>query len=328
MKAKKKEIKIHVLDVWSGFDISIMAFYQILKEQYDVTITKTWNDADYVFFSCFGNTHWNVTADKIKIFFTAENITPDFNTCDYAIGFDWLDFGDRYLRLSNYYSVYKPRYVLDREIKKDAFCSFVVSNSHATEYRVRLFNELCKYKKVDSGGRHLNNIGGPIQNKLEFDSSHKFSICCENSSHPGYTTEKLYQAFEAGCIPIYWGDPVVGRVFNTKAFVYANEYKSIDDVVKRIIEIDSNQDVYNRMLNEPTFINPDEETSLTQHNRLRTFLFNIFDQDLCLAYRYNRHHTDFNYTLIKSELAGLQNRSLRYLILEGIKRKVKVLLKR
>ena len=50
-------------------------------------------------------------------------------------------------------------------------------------------------------------MGGPVASKLDFDRSHKFSIVCENTAHSGYTTEKLVEAFAAGCIPIYWGDP-------------------------------------------------------------------------------------------------------------------------
>lgn len=36
--------------------------------------------------------------------------------------------------------------------------------------------------------------------------NYKFNICFENGSSPGYITEKLFQAYAGGCIPIYWGD--------------------------------------------------------------------------------------------------------------------------
>lgn len=34
----------------------------------------------------------------------------------------------------------------------------------------------------------------------------------ENTNMKDYVTEKLWQAFEAGCVPIYWGPPNVADV--------------------------------------------------------------------------------------------------------------------
>ena len=59
------------------------------------------NNPDYLFYSGFGYEHLKYNC--IRIFFTGECITPDFNECDYAIGFDRLDFGDRYLRFPLFY---------------------------------------------------------------------------------------------------------------------------------------------------------------------------------------------------------------------------------
>lgn len=75
-----------------------------------------------------------------------------------------------------------------------------------------MFEALKKYKKVNSGGRYLNNIGRAVVDKIQFESRHKFSICFENSSYPGYTTEKIIEAFAAKTIPIYWGNPCVGNM--------------------------------------------------------------------------------------------------------------------
>ena len=34
---------------------------------------------------------------------------------------------------------------------------------------------------------------------------YKFNICFENSSTPGYVTEKIIQSMYVNSIPIYWG---------------------------------------------------------------------------------------------------------------------------
>ncbi|WP_281650799.1 glycosyltransferase family 10 [Helicobacter bilis] len=82
----------------------------------------------------------------------------------------------------------------------------MVSNNALTDKRDMFFEALSKYKRVDSGGRWKNNIGGNVDDKIEWLKSYKFNLCFENSSYPGYLTEKLFDAFLAGCVPIYWGD--------------------------------------------------------------------------------------------------------------------------
>ncbi|RIY39723.1 hypothetical protein CKF58_01780 [Psittacicella hinzii] len=59
--------------------------------------------------------------------------------------------------------------------------------------------------------------------KLDFLQRVIFNICPENSNTPGYVTEKLLEAFAAGCIPIYWGGIETELDYiNPKAFIYYN----------------------------------------------------------------------------------------------------------
>ena len=88
---------------------------------------------------------------------------------------------------------------------KTEFCSFVVSNNNASPERDIIFDKLSEYKKVSSGGRYRNHVGGPVSDKLEFQRKHKFAIAFENCSQPGYSTEKILEAFAARTVPIYWG---------------------------------------------------------------------------------------------------------------------------
>ena len=312
---QEKIVNIAFIDFWTGFDYSIMTFYHILCKHFKVIIHTDINDADYVFFSCFGDKHWNVPPEKIKIFITAENISPDFNTCDYAVGFDRLSFGDRYIRFPNIYGPVTKRGVLEMVskkhlppfTKKDRFCSFVVSNAEAESVRVRLFEMLSQYKKVDSGGRYLNNIGGPVSDKLSFDRQHKFSICCENSAHAGYITEKIYEAFSAQLIPIYWGASDIGLTFNKKSFINVADFTSLDDAVDYIKEVDKDESLYRKILSEPALINADDESWDSYYNKLEMFLLNIFNQPLSDAMRYNRTRANFYYPNRIAELIQLND---------------------
>ena len=137
------------------------------------------------------------------------------------------------------------------------FCPFVVSNSFADELRVELFDRLSEYKskRVDSRGKYRNNISGPVQDKLQFEKKHKFSICCKNSSSPGYTTEKPYQAFRAQTVPIFWRNPKVSRVFNHKAFTNVSDLPTLNDIVDYVKYLNENNNAYYAMLREPIFVN-------------------------------------------------------------------------
>ena len=73
------------------------------------------------------------------------------------------------------------------------FCNFVVSNDYSNE-RNEFFARLNAHRPVDSGGGYMNNIGGPVTDKLAFQRGYKFSIAYENSRGPGYCTEKIVDA--------------------------------------------------------------------------------------------------------------------------------------
>src|SRR5258708_22395753 len=105
----------------------------------------------------------------------------------------------------------------------------------------------------------MNNIGGPLpggfEAKIEWMRQYKFHIAFENSSLPGYTTEKLPQALMARTLPIYWGSPRVAEEFNAKSFVDALHFPDLDALVERVIELDNNDARYLEYLAQPAFIN-------------------------------------------------------------------------
>ena len=74
---------------------------------------------------------------------------------------------------------------------------------------------------------------GTVKSKREVLQKYKFGICYENARDiPGYITEKIFDCFFAGCVPVYWGAPNVTehipadtfidrRNFNTYAELYS-----------------------------------------------------------------------------------------------------------
>lgn len=73
---------------------------------------------------------------------------------------------------------------------------------------------------------------GSIENKLDTLKNYKFAFCYENSDNiEGYITEKIFDCFIAGCVPIYWGAPNVTQYIPKECFVDRRDFNSMDDLV-------------------------------------------------------------------------------------------------
>lgn len=287
-----KKIKVGYTDFYPTCDFKNDFIFSLLSKHYDIELTN--ENPDYLFFSLMGNE--NLKYDCIKIFYTGENICPDFNLCDYAIGFEYMDYGDRYIRMPIFYPMAntdfddmlkRVNFTKQELQKKQGFCSFVYSNGNASPIRKKMYDMLNSYKPVLSGGGYLNNVGGRVENKNKFQNTCKFSIAFENSSHPGYCTEKLMQSFAAKTIPIYWGDPRVGEVFNTKAFINCHDYNSLEDVLEFVKKVDTNDELYMQIMSEKPLLSIKDNYE-NKMKEVEDFLVHIIEQPLEEAVRYNR----------------------------------------
>ncbi|MFC4211323.1 glycosyltransferase family 10 domain-containing protein [Pedobacter lithocola] len=272
----KKHIKILFVDFWDGFIPESSYFYELLLKNYHVSISTK---PDLLFYSVFGNCHreYNCT----KILFIGENQRPDFSQCDFSFSFDYIN-DDRNYRLPLYaiYDDVKKLIGTKHDIKKilelkKKFCCFLVSNP-GCEIRNQFFKDLSKFKKVDSGGLLYNNIGGSIENKRKFIKEYKFVISFENTSYPGYVTEKIFEPLLENCVPIYWGTELVNRDFNTKRFINCHDFDNFNDVINHILLVDANDDLYVKYLNEPAFVN-DELNEFVREENVILFLQNIIN---------------------------------------------------
>ena len=318
----KKLVKLEYGATWVRFTPEVNCHfwrYLAASEKYEPVISS---DPDYLIYSDFGNSEdpsFLANNNLVKIYFTGENLAPNFNECDYAIGNDYLDFGDRFLRMPTYLDPgYASRYnlmlkkhelyVSEDPAQREGFCSFVYSNTKAAALqRERLFKALSDYKRVESGGRMRNNVGFYVEDKLAFERGCKFSIACENSLHPGYVTEKIVDAFAAGCIPIYWGDPTIASQFNPEAFIDVGKL-GIQAALELVKQMDQDDELYRRMLAQPAIINPEAKRECYME-RFAAFADNIFSQDLKAARRFPR--SGRNLLSTNARLSKLQQEQLK-----------------
>ena len=203
--------------------------------------------------------------------------------------------GDRYFRF--------PAYYLDRETfaqmndktyftsdnirSKGCFCGFHYGAEEETPERSLFFDRLSEYRPVEAGGALRNTLEGVVSEKQPFLANCKFSIAFEECSQPGYTSPVLMDAFAAQTIPIYWGNPFIGREFNTQAFVNCHDFRSWSEVIEAIRRIDQNDELYLKMMRTPARTGPERDIDRMEENLL-AFLSSIFDQPLERARRRSR----------------------------------------
>lgn len=251
-------------------------------------------------------------SNAICIGFTTEAIYPDLNIFDYAICFDRsYIFSDRISTIPLLDSFYYPDISLlsnQRDIsndilkEKEGFCSFIYSNGKAHHRRDELFFSLSKYSKVNSLGSHLNNTkientrtsSNWFQISVDIKKRYKFSIAAENGQFSGYTTEKLCSSYLAHSVPVYWGNELIEEIVNPKAIINANNLSN-DELLKKVKQINENDDLWCEMVSQPLFTKEQTEYHLFELNRYQNWFKHIFEQTLIESKRVNTDDVVLSY---------------------------------
>ncbi|MFT2660188.1 glycosyltransferase family 10 domain-containing protein [Helicobacter pylori] len=310
----------------------------ILKQRYKIILHSNPNEpSDLVFGNPLEQARKILSYQNTKrVFYTGENEAPNFNLFDYAIGFDELDFNDRYLRMPLYYAYlhYKAMLVNDTtspyKLKTDSlytlkkpshkfkenhpnlcalihneidplkrgFASFVASNANAP-IRNAFYEALNSIEPVASGGSVKNTLGYKVKNKNEFLSQYKFNLCFENSQGYGYVTEKILDAYFSHTIPIYWGSPSVAKDFNPKSFVNVHDFKNFDEAIDYIKYLHAHPNAYLDMLYENPLNTIDGKAGFYQDlsfKKILDFFKNILENDTIY------HCNDAHYSALHRDL--------------------------
>jgi alpha(1,3/1,4) fucosyltransferase len=79
-----------------------------------------------------------------------------------------------------------------------------------------------------AAARHVYK--GTVASKLDALSRYTFSICFENVVLDGWVTEKIFDCFAAGTIPIYWGAADIERLVDPDCFIDMRRFGSYDEL--------------------------------------------------------------------------------------------------
>jgi alpha(1,3/1,4) fucosyltransferase len=71
---------------------------------------------------------------------------------------------------------------------------------------------------------------GPALSKSETFAQYRFALCFENSILKGWMTEKLFDCFFAGTVPVYWGAPDVLDWVPAECFIDMRQFAGFADL--------------------------------------------------------------------------------------------------
>jgi alpha(1,3/1,4) fucosyltransferase len=79
---------------------------------------------------------------------------------------------------------------------------------------------------------------GPVAKKAEVLKRYKFCICYENvRGLNGYITEKIFDCFSAGCVPIYWGAENVIKHIPGDCFIDKRAFGTYEELYRHLVGI-------------------------------------------------------------------------------------------
>lgn len=139
--------------------------------------------------------------------------------------------------------------------EKTKFLTIINSNRMLISYhkellteRIRAINFFSKTGDIDLYGRDWEKLlpfpywfskgavrkvyRGALEDKYKKLSQYKFAFAIENCELPGYITDKIFDCFYVGTVPIYLGDPYVEKYIPKNCFIDMREFKNYEELRK------------------------------------------------------------------------------------------------
>ena len=81
------------------------------------------------------------------------------------------------------------------------------------------------------GWEGFKNAKGRVPDKQEALKGYKFNFCFENAAIPGYITEKIFDSFAVGAIPIYLGAPNIEDYIPKECFIDYRQFNDFEEML-------------------------------------------------------------------------------------------------
>lgn len=102
----------------------------------------------------------------------------------------------------------------------------------------RIANKLQRLTPKRTGKVFFPSYRGRVDSKLDTLKRYRFSICYENVRDlPGYITEKIFDCFFAGCIPVYWGAANIDKYIPEDCFIDRRKFLSHESLYQFMVSM-------------------------------------------------------------------------------------------
>ena len=78
---------------------------------------------------------------------------------------------------------------------------------------------------------------GPCANKYEVMSQYRYALCFENMAMSGYITEKIFDCFYSGTIPIYLGANDIADLIAPEAYIDARQFSTWSEIPRYLASL-------------------------------------------------------------------------------------------
>lgn len=152
-----------------------------------------------------------------------------------------------------YYPVLRPMQKELPRFEEKKLCTLIVTNKKS-KHPLELYSERKKVVRFFEGkegfdfygrgweAKEYKNYRGAIGNKIEVLKQYRFSFCYENMQKvKGYITEKIFDCFEAGSVPIYLGADNIEEYIPANCFIDRRKFASeqaVYDFIKNMSKSD------------------------------------------------------------------------------------------
>jgi hypothetical protein len=97
---------------------------------------------------------------------------------------------------------------------------------------------------------------GRTDSKSETLSQYTFALCFENMILKGWITEKLFDCFFSGTIPIYWGAPEINDVIPKECYIDMRDFSGYSDL-RRFLKSLTPEDIAGYKSSARSFLDSD-----------------------------------------------------------------------
>ncbi len=184
-----------------------------------------------------------------------------------------------------YYPCLQPMLKEIPSFEEKNFCAIVVGNWIPERLKVISFFENRSKRDLDifgvcpqydekwvNNGMYKGKIPGGVSSleKLDVIKGYKYSICFENVHNiPGYVSEKIFDCFAAGTVPVYWGPSNIEKYIPSNCYIDYRKFTNLDELYQYLNTI-SKKEYEEYIQNIATFLNSEEAYLFSLENFQKT----------------------------------------------------------